>query len=223
MHVKIIFAGSKAKVYIDSDEPVLHIDNLKRDETGGGLGVHSANFSSVHFANFEFTTLADAYQFPATEPESAGTTEGLVTSWQVSDAFDGASLEGRAKLGAEHKTNRTWTSLDAESTGITNLARVNGLGESSNTVFARIVVTAEQAGIRQLMLGYSDAAAVFVNDTLAYKGNNGYLTRDYRYLGTIGLFDSVALPLQAGENEIWIAVSEAFGGWGIMAAITDLN
>ena len=83
-------------------------------------------------------------------------------------------------------------------------------------------MTAEQAGIRQLVLGYSDAAAVFVNDTLTYKGNNGYLTRDYRYLGTIGLFDSVALPLQAGENEIWIAVSESFGGWGIMATITDL-
>ena len=83
MHVKIIFAGSKAKVYIDSDQPVLHIDDLKRDETGGGLGVNSANFSSVHFSNFEFTTLADAYEFPATGSESAETTEGLVTAWPV--------------------------------------------------------------------------------------------------------------------------------------------
>ena len=96
-------------------------------------------------------------------------------------------------------------------------------GEISNTVFARVVVTADQAGVKELVLGYSDAAAVFVNDTLIYRGNNGYLTRDYRYLGTIGLFDSVALSLQAGENEIWVAVSEAFGGWGIMATISDLN
>jgi hypothetical protein len=49
------------------------------------------------------------------------------------------------------------------------------------------------------------------------------MSRDYRYLGTIGLFDSVTLPLKAGENEIWIAVSEAFGGWGIMDRIVDLN
>jgi hypothetical protein len=49
------------------------------------------------------------------------------------------------------------------------------------------------------------------------------MTRDYRYLGSIGLFDSVVLPLEAGENEIWIAVSEAFGGWGVMARITDLD
>jgi len=69
MHVKIIFAGSKAKVYIDSDEPVLDIDNLKREEMNGAIGVHSADFSSVHFANFNFTTLADAYEFPAAGPK----------------------------------------------------------------------------------------------------------------------------------------------------------
>jgi glyoxylase-like metal-dependent hydrolase (beta-lactamase superfamily II) len=223
MHVKIIFAGSKAKVYIDSDEPVLYIDDLKRDEMSGAIGVHSADFSSVHFANFKFTTLADAYEFPAAGPKSAEANEGLVTAWQVSDVFDGASLKGIAELGAEHKSGRTWTELSAESTGITNLARVNGLGENSNTVFARVVVTTEQPGVKELKFGYSDAVAVFVNDTLIYKGNNSYLTRDYRYLGTIGLFDSVVLPLQAGENEIWIAVSEAFGGWGIKATITDLH
>jgi glyoxylase-like metal-dependent hydrolase (beta-lactamase superfamily II) len=223
MHVKIIFAGTRAKVYIDSDEPVLHIEDLKRGELGGALGVHSANFSAVHFTNFKFSALADAYAFPAAQQEAEDVADGLVTSWQVSDAFDSASLQGIATLGTQHKVNRTWTELGAESTGITNLARVNGLGENSNTVFARVVVTADQAGVKELVLGYSDAAAVFVNDTLIYKGNNGYLTRDYRYLGTIGLFDSVALPLQAGENEIWVAVSEAFGGWGIMATISDLN
>ena len=29
------------------------------------------------------------------------------------------------------------------------------------------------------------------------------------------------LPLAAGDNELWIAVSEAFGGWGVMAEIPD--
>ncbi|MCH8059016.1 MAG: hypothetical protein IIA11_01020 [Proteobacteria bacterium] len=45
------------------------------------------------------------------------------------------------------------------------------------------------------------------------KGNNAYQSRDYRYLGTIGLFDAIMLPLAVGDNELWIAVSEAFGGW----------
>ncbi len=65
--------------------------------------------------------------------------------------------------------------------------------------------------------------AVYANGTLLYSGNNRYMSRDYRYLGTIGLFDTVNLPLEAGRNEIWIAVTESFGGWGIKAQFDDLD
>jgi hypothetical protein len=33
----------------------------------------------------------------------------------------------------------------------------------------------------------------------------------------------VYLPLKKGHNEIWIAVSEDFGGWGIKGLIPDLT
>lgn len=139
----------------------------------------------------------------------------------MSDAFDGATLAGITKLEAAHKDSRSWIQLSAEKSGIANLARVQGIGEATDTVFARVVVASDGPVVRELSLGYSDVAAVFVNDALIYKGNNTYQSRDYRYLGTIGMFDRVALPLQEGENEVWIAVSEAFGGWGILATITD--
>jgi glyoxylase-like metal-dependent hydrolase (beta-lactamase superfamily II) len=219
MHVKIIYAGSKAKVYIDSDEPVLHVSDLKRDERSGAIGLDSSNFSSVHFANFKMTILANAYAFPNDGNEPKNAAEGAVTSWTVSDAFDGESLQGLMRLGDTQKQNRSWTELDAEPTGITNLAQLQGLSEGRDTVFARHVVSSDRAATKELSFGYSDRAKVYVNDTLVYTGNNGYLTRDYRYLGTIGLFDKVVVPLKAGDNEIWIAVSESFGGWGIMAEI----
>ena len=76
---------------------------------------------------------------------------------------------------------------------------------------------------RILKIGYSDSARVFVNGELRYAGDNTYQSRDYRYLGTIGLFDSVVLPLSAGENEILIAVTEAFGGWGVMTEFESLE
>ena len=223
MHTKIIYAGSKAKVYINSDEPVLHVDDLKRGVASGAIGLDASNFAPVHFANFKVTSLADAYAFPNDSSESQNAAVGTVTSWLVSDVFDSASLHGITHLDDAEKQGRAWTELDAESTGITNLAQLQGLGEGRDTVFARLVVSSESATTKELTLGYSDAASVFVNDTLVYSGNNGYLTRDYRYLGTIGLFDRVVLPLKAGDNEIWIAVSESFGGWGIMARITDIS
>jgi glyoxylase-like metal-dependent hydrolase (beta-lactamase superfamily II) len=221
MHVKIVYAGKKADVYIDSDEPVLRINNLRRDELSGATGLHSGNFSSVHFANFKYTVLADAYALPSPEHESA-THDGTVMKWQVSDAFDAGALEGVPQLTAAHTEGRMWTSLNAEESGITNLAQVQGIEQGKNTVFARVVLSAGELATKKLSFGYSDAANVYLNGTLIYAGDNTYQSRDYRHLGTIGLFDSVVLPLKLGENELWIAVAESFGGWGVQARIDDL-
>jgi hypothetical protein len=221
MHVKIVFAGSKLAVYIDSDEPVLRVDDLKRVDPSGAIGVHSGNFSDVHFANFKFTKLADAYEFPHHESTDEQPPEGLVTSWLVSDAFDSAVLDGANSLEPGQIGERTWTELYTEENGVVNLARVQGLQQGKNTVFAAVALNSDKVQLKEMLFGYSDAASVYLNGTLIYNGNNGYQSRDYRYLGTIGLFDSVVLPLVEGDNEVWIAVSESFGGWGVMAEIPD--
>jgi glyoxylase-like metal-dependent hydrolase (beta-lactamase superfamily II) len=221
MHIKIIYAGSNADVYIDSDEPVLRINNLRHGDLSGAIGLNSANFSSVHFANFKYTVLADAYALPSPRHESAAH-DGVVMKWQISDAFEGSTLEAVTQLGAEHTEGRTWTPLKAEESGITNLAQVQGIEGGKNTVFARVVLSVAEYETRKLSFGYSDAANVYLNGTLLYAGDNTYQSRDYRYLGTIGLFDSVALPLKPGDNELWIAVAESFGGWGVQARIDDL-
>ena len=220
MHVKIIYAGKNAHVYIDSDEHVLHINNLRRDELSGAIGLNSANFSSVHFANFKYTILANAFDLPTHEGESI-TNDGTVAKWQVSDAFDGNMLSGVSQLSATHTEGRIWTSLGAEESGVTNLAQVQGLAQGKNTVFARVVLSAGEQATKKLSFGYSDAASVYLNGTLIYSGDNLYQSRDYRYLGTIGLFDNIVLPLKVGDNELWIAVTESFGGWGVQACIND--
>ena len=221
MHVKIIYAGKSAEVYIDSDKPVLRINNLRRDDLSGAIGLNSANFSSAHFANFKYTKLANAYALPARMDEITAN-DGTVARWQVSDAFDGNTLSGVSRLSASHTEGRTWTPLEAEESGVTNLAQVQGLAQGKNTVFARAVLSAGELATKKLSFGYSDAASVYLNGTLIYSGDNLYQSRDYRYLGTIGLFDTVVLPLKAGDNELWIAVSESFGGWGVQACINDL-
>ena len=87
----------------------------------------------------------------------------------------------------------------------------------------RLLIHADAPSVRQLNFGYSDAAAVFVNGSLVYRGDNTYQSRDYRYLGTIGLFDSVAVPLKTGENELLRVVTEAGGGGGIVGQLVDLE
>lgn len=223
MHIKIVYSGMHADIYVDSDTPSIRVRDLKRPYASGGVGVDASNLAPAYFTNFAVSALPGDYEFAlkAVEPEDRHAE--TVMSWSVSDAFDGGGLEGVHRLGANLKTGRQWTTLAAGPRGITNLARIQGVSQEKNTAFARLTITSDNKQLKGLSLGYSDAIAVFANDTLLYSGSNGYMSRDYRYLGTIGLFDKVYLPLEAGENEIWFAVTEAFGGWGIMAHFDDLE
>jgi hypothetical protein len=92
-----------------------------------------------------------------------------------------------------------------------------------NTVFARITIDSARQQIKKLKFGFSDRIKVYLNDRLLYSGNNNYRSRDYRFLGTIGYFDELYLPLEKGKNELWMAVSESFGGWGIKCRFEDME
>ena len=222
MHVKIAFRDSQAEVFIDSDEPVLVIPKLKRDPATGGVGLDAANFAGAWFANFEVSDLPDDYRFASANQEDRLAAEpGTVMSWLVSETFD-PDLLG-PQLAESFINERSWQMLRAEANGITNLARVQGIAQGSNAAIARITVESDSAQVKDLRFGYSDDVSVYLNGEAIYSGSNFYQSRDYRYLGTIGLYDSVHLPLVEGENEIWFAVTEAFGGWGVIAAFDDLD
>jgi hypothetical protein len=217
MHIKIAFAGDHAEVFIDSEDPVLVVSDLKRDAAAGGVGIGAANFAHAHFANFEASPLSKDYQFMQTDAKEEETAAGVITLWQVSEAFAEDTAE-------EHlQTEQSWSVLTAESTGITNLARAPGVGPGKNTVVARLRLESDTRQHKSLAFGYSDSVTVYVNEVPIYGGTNRYMSRDYRYLGTIGLFDKVYLPLEEGENEVWFVVTEAFGGWGIQAQLDDLE
>ena len=69
--------------------------------------------------------------------------------------------------------------------------------------------------------GFSDRVRVYLNGRMLYAGNDGFGTHDPEFLGIVGLFDELQLPLESGVNELWFAVSETFGGWAITADLPD--
>jgi hypothetical protein len=64
---------------------------------------------------------------------------------------------------------------------------------------------------------------VYLNGQPIFAGRDDYRSRDYRFLGSIGYWDTLFLPLVEGNNELIVAVSESFGGWGLMARLHDSN
>ena len=226
MHVKIVVAGQNAEVYInDMDEPVLVAKELKREIQSGKVALSSnalpPTFTPTYFANFSYTDEDNPPLKGVPEPETAQ--PGTIMSWLVSNSFDGTSLENKFVLSEVDRQNLLWTELASEASGRTNLAKIQGVAEGQNTVFARITIVSDQEQIKQLQYGFSDSVKVYFNGNLIEGGNDTFQSRDYRFLGTMGFFDVVYLPLKTGENELWMAISEGFGGWGVQARFKDLD
>jgi hypothetical protein len=98
---------------------------------------------------------------------------------------------------------------------------VNGIREGRNTVYVRATIRSRTAQTKALAFGFSDRAVVYANGRPLFSGDDSYRSRDYRFLGSIGWFDRVYVPLEVGENELVFAVSEDFGGWGVQARFED--
>lgn len=223
MHIKLVVSGKRGELYIgDNDQPALEMHDLKREIKPGPVGLKALPFSGGHFANFSVTPMdAPALKHKAEPP--AKTEPGTLMTWDVSNPFPESLLENKLSLTAAVKEPLKWKTLVCEPSGLANLSRAAKRTAETNTVFARVIIESGTDQVKALTFGYSDRVKVYMNNRLLYSGLNNYRSRDYRYLGTIGYFDEVYLPLKKGKNELLLAVSESFGGWGIKCRIKDMT
>ena len=203
--IRVVFAGPRADVYVgDMDEPALQVRELKRPVAPGAMGI-AAGGPPIHVARFSYGSVAELRSAPPPLPF----VDGIVRAWDVSDPVPEDETEPFA--------GRTWTSLDADPNGLADLSRVTGIRDDLNTVLVRTTIRSDGACSARLDFGFSDRATVYLNGAPLYRGDDTYRSRDYRFLGSIGWWDSLYLPLRPGENELAIAISETFGGWGVQA------
>jgi hypothetical protein len=213
----VVFAGSRADIFVgDLSTPALAVGELKLAPRTGGIGIQVGG-PGLLVSRFAYSTKAPQI-VGVPEPE-APPHPGLIRAWEVSDPFPEAALAGVTALPRALLRDRRWTRLEAESSGLANLGRVNPLDDERNTVFARTTIDSPAATIRAFDLGFSDRATLFLNGRALFRGDESYRNRDYRFLGSIGWWDTIYLPLEAGRNELVVAVSEDFGGWGVQARL----
>ncbi len=164
---------------------------LLREVRAGKVGLWAMR-GPAYFADFSFTPTNRTIKGTPAETEDAPA--GTVMSWSVSDTFDGTSLNGKFTLAEDDKQNLTWSTLATERTGLANFARVQGLGEGKDTVYARVTVTSDREQMKMLRFGFSDRVKVYFNDQLIFGGNDVYGSRDYRFLGTSAFTTDCACP-----------------------------
>lgn len=221
MHVKIVVSGKRAAVYIiDMDRPALVIDEMKREIADGAVGLKVTDFAPGRFANFKLSKTPEPIPAAETAADRLPAAAGTVLNYRVSDPFDEKLLAKSISLDPSFIDERQWQNLETEKNGLANLARTAKISQG-NTVLARVLVDSEKDQIKKMQFGYSDRIIVYLNKRPLYGGTNVWRSRDFRYLGTIGYFDEVYLHLRRGENEIIMAVSENFGGWGLQTRFAD--
>lgn len=220
MHVKIVVKGQSGEVYImNMEEPALIIYEMKRKLQNGKIGIEAGNIAPGRFANFKYT-LEDKPELKGRIKAPEDPVYGTVLSWEVSTSFAYELIKDKLIIENSFINGLRWTEMESENTGIINLARLSDLS-NGNTVMVRMMIDSDEDQLKGFQVGYSDIAQIYVNNLILFTGQNVYQSRDYRYLGTIGYFDEVYLPLQKGINELIISVTENFGGWGIMGKFSD--
>ena len=212
-HVKILVNGDRAQVFLDhANQPHLSW-NLFHPAKAGKIAFTGGNRSGMHLANIKISTTTPT--LTNFQPIERAPIKGLVQQWAVSDMFTEQELDDPNGL-SELIKNRKWVGkIEVEEGTAANISRIQSLAKArpKNTVFAKIEITADQDQVRLFEFGYSDRVVAILNGQPIYRGTNRWRSRDYRYLGTVGLFDAVYLPLKKGKNTLLMAVSEDFGGW----------
>ncbi|MBD2755171.1 hypothetical protein [Spirosoma validum] len=221
VHIKLAVRGTQAEVYVgDPNKPALVIHQLKRPVKPGRISLDNRGPVMTRFANFQYTKTDNPTLLGTFKPE-APPKPGTIMHWDVSNTFDEKRLDNSVTIPPDLASRLTWTTLAAEKSGLVNFSRISKLGDGSNAIFAKVTLMSDKPQIKKLQLGFSDRVNVYVNGKLVYGGQDVFMSRDYRFLGTIGYFDTIYLDLKKGKNELWLGVSETFGGWGIQGMIAD--
>lgn len=211
--IRLELHGRSARVLVDGEEAAF-LHALQNDPVSGKFGLWALGGERL-IRNVSFTGLTEA-EAGELARRSTGDEAGevsparLIDVWQVSlpvtldkaMAMIDQPAEGLRAMAPVHR-------------GIVDLNQAGAIVGEASSVLARAEIESEEGGLAWLDLAFSDEARVFLNGEPLFSGSDRFRSRDYRFLGTMGFFDRLALRLEAGTNRLDVIVTEVEGGWGI--------
>jgi hypothetical protein len=235
VRVRIEVSGLGARVFFNgAEKPALVVEDLKHGHKRGTVGLWGGA-NGGHFSDFRYRAATPGARRPRPAPTFA---PGLLTKWELSDAFDVAERDAESLPPAAVLQGWKWQAVAVETPGMVVVDRyrrspsiVRFFAEPSErtgprpgrrVVYARTVLHSDRAQVKRVALGYSDEATVFLNGRPVFHGRSAFRYRDPGFLGIMDVEnDAVYLDLRKGRNEVVLAVADYFGGWGFIARLDD--
>lgn len=222
-HIKMVISGRRMKVFVnDATSPTLEVGRLEGDAVKGGLRLQGPGT----FANMVITPDAVDGLSPEAAGDPSDADRGLIRHWRLSpfsalpngkdpgyDGMPGASPE--------------WKTISTERSGLVNLSREYGrpMPEPNRAVaWLKTTITSDRKQTKKVEIGWTRELWVFVNGKPVYADKNLFESDGARKFpdGRCSLENgSFMLPLDAGDNEVAVALANNFFGWGLMLRLTD--
>ena len=230
-HIRIVISGEKAAVFVGgATAPQLVVPRMARAPAEGYIalrnfipaGVDAVKNASA-FSNLVIRPGVVDYDFSKAVAPVAPV--GTIARWEVSRAFvrDTAPLY---VLPDSLLQKPDWRPLTADPRGLVNLAANLEIPDAARSwgALARLVLTADRARTVRLLLGFSDRVTVFLNGKPLWSGDQRYFFDNPRQEGVIGFHQgTVHLALLPGRNEVILALTDLFGGFGLMGRLEDAD
>ena len=219
-HVKLVVSGKQLLAYVNS-KLVLQIPQLEADSMHGGISFNGA----VVISNLVVKPGKTERLSPVPGIDLTDNDPRYLRKWEVGQPFK-APDEGRSfKAGFLPEKGVTWDTVIAERRGLINLTRIFGESKEKRFVWLKTTIHSEKAQIRKLNMGFSDEVWVFINQRYLYADKNLYGSPGAKYPDGRCSLENTAfeLPLNEGDNEVLIGLSNDFYGWGIIARLDRLE
>jgi sugar lactone lactonase YvrE len=215
IHLKMEILGTQARVYLDDMEhPALVIPNLKHGNSKGTIGLMGPRDRTAFFSHFSYRE-DDTLLFDS--PPKIETPPGMIMEWELSQAFKANEIDMDIYPDESSHREIQWKRIIPEPSGLVDVCRFAQRSPGGpDIVFARTSIIVDKEEMKKYLFGYSDEVTIFLNGKVLFTGNSAYQSRDPSFLGAVGLFDAVFLPLKKGENELLLVLKETFGGWGLL-------
>jgi len=210
--------GTQARVFLGStDDPLLEVHELEHGVSRGGIGVLGPNDGTACFSNFRYRS-DDELAFD--EPPRSEPPPGVITDWEISQSFKAERANRQVYPRFYTLFYAGWEPVTARPSGLVDLARYRQRTEGgADALLARTVIRSERTQDITFHFGYSDEVDIFLNGHKVFAGNSSYRFRDPSFLGIVGYNDALTLTLEKGLNEVFMFLTETFGGWGFMARV----
>ena len=219
-HVKIQVIGDSAKVYLDNNPKQVLSVKLKHDYSSGSIGVFS--YHPANFANLKVTKL-DTVLSSKPEPTTASK-KTYISNWLISEPYDNYDFIIEKPFLNDSIVSK-WQKIKTEENHLMNLNRHFTFSKSKNTVLAKVIINSKKPQKKKLYVGFSDKIRIYLNTESIFTGDNSFHESDkFEDRGyVLDKHQTIELPLEKGENEVILEISEKKFGWGFITQLENLK